>query len=109
MIPFGQNFNVKDKIFPTLPLEWENFFKLLGIDIDSKLQTLDYNFERVHGKTKSLINDWRSRRLPIQGRINISKCMLVSQYTYVATILAPSNDQIENGHPGKPEKLDQQG
>ena len=95
VVPFGSNFNTKDKLCPNLPLKWESSFTLLGINIDNKLMEIDLNFDRIHTKTKSLINDWRSRNLPIQGRINISKCMLVSQYTYVASILPLSAEQTE--------------
>ena len=60
VIPFVANFDPKDKICPDLPLKWKKSFTLLGIDIDNKLQDIDSNFERIHTKTKSLINDWRS-------------------------------------------------
>ena len=95
VIPFGNNFNIKDKIGNHLPLEWEKEFILLGLEINNRLEKLDCNFDRVHSKTLSLINDWRARRLPIEGCINISKCILVSQYTYVAAILTLSHQQIQ--------------
>ena len=69
-----------------LRLNWDNNFTILGFDIDNKLQDIDSNFEPIHVKQKSLINDWISQNLPIQGKINISKCMLVSQYTYFVFI-----------------------
>ena len=70
-------------------------FTLLGIDIDNKLKQIDSNFDKLHGKTKSLINDWKARNLPIQCRINISKCLLVSPYTYLASIIPLKEEQIE--------------
>ena len=94
VIPFGHNFNIKDILYKEIPLEWEDSFTLLGINIDNKLLKLDRNFDKVHSKTLSLINDWRAQKIPLQGRINISKCLLVSQYTYVASILTLSEDQI---------------
>ena len=33
VVPFGDNFNIKDKIESHLPLEWEKEFTLLGIEI----------------------------------------------------------------------------
>ena len=95
VIPFGDNFNIKDKIGNHLPLEWEKEFTLLGIEIDNRLEQLDHNFDRVHSKILSLINDWRARQLPIEGRISISKCLLVIQYTYVASILTLNETQID--------------
>ena len=65
VIPFGNNCNIKDKIGNHLPLEWEKEFTLLGLEIDNRLEQLDCNFDRVHRKTLSLINDWRARKLPI--------------------------------------------
>ena len=70
-------------------------FTLLGIEVDNRLEDLDCNFDRVHSKTQCLINDWRARKIPIEGRIDISKYLLVSQYTYVASILTLSDHQIE--------------
>ena len=35
------------------------------IEIDDRLEQLDYNFERIHSKTLSLMNGWRARQLPI--------------------------------------------
>ena len=58
VVPFGSNFNTKDKLCSNLPLDWENSFTLLGIDIDNKLQQIDSNFDHIHTKMKSLINDW---------------------------------------------------
>ena len=94
VIPIGKFFNPKSKICPDLKMEWDNKFKLLGFNIENNLQNLDENFEIVHSRTLSLINDWRSRRLPLEGRISISKCLLVSQYTYIATILPLKESQI---------------
>ena len=83
MIPFGNNFNIKNKIGN----QWEKEFTLLGIEIDNRLEKLDCNFDGVHSKTLSLIHDWRARRLPI----NISKCPLVR---VLAAILTLSEQQI---------------
>ena len=63
VVPFGLNFDTKDILCPEIPLKWKDSFTLLGIDIDNKLKSIDSNFERVHGKTKSLINDWKARNL----------------------------------------------
>ena len=65
-----------------------------GLDIDNKLENLKANFDRVHLQTTTIINDWKNCYLPIEGRIAISKCLLVSQYTYISTIFVLMDDQI---------------
>ena len=61
VVPFGNNFNIKDKLCQNLPFEWENNFTLLGIEVDNRLEDLDCNFNIVHSRTPSLINDWRGK------------------------------------------------
>ena len=92
VVPIGKFFNPGTKICPELPLKWKSDFTLLGLNIDNKLNEMQENFERVHIRTCTLINDWKSRRLPIEGRIAISKFLLVSQYKYIATVLVLSLD-----------------
>ena len=86
VIPIGKLFNPKTKICPDLEMEWDNNFKLLGFIIDNNLQNIDENFECFHARTLSIINDWKSPRLRLEGRISISKSLLVSQYTYIAVL-----------------------
>ena len=50
---FGKFFNPKVKICPDLELEWDNKFKLLGLNIDNNLQNIDNHFETVHARTLS--------------------------------------------------------
>ena len=73
----------------------EFFFKLLGFNIDNNLQNIDDNFESVDARTLSLTNDWKSRRLPLERRIFISKSFLFSQYTYIASVLQLIDHQIK--------------
>ena len=94
VIPIGNLFDPKIKICPELTLAWDRRFKLLGIHFDNRLQHIDENFDMVHSRTLSLINDWKSRRLPLEGRISISKCLLISQYTYISTIIPLKDSQI---------------
>ena len=94
VVPLGNITNPKLKMCPDIPLEWTDNFTLLGIEIDNELAKLDQNFDRIFYKTETLINDWRSRHLPIEGRRAISKALLISQYTYVATIINLTPTQI---------------
>ena len=62
-------------------------FTLLGITFESKLEELDSNFEEKLLKTMSLIEKWKRRRLTVSGRIGITKCILLSNFVYLLTIL----------------------
>ena len=44
VIPFSKFFDLKEKIGKNLPLDWDDNFTLLGIDIDNRLKNLDQNF-----------------------------------------------------------------
>ena len=52
------------------------------------------NFERAHAKAQNIISDWKARKLLINGRITISKCLIISPFNYVASILKPSSNQL---------------
>ena len=78
VIPFGKFFDPKTTICDDIPLVWEATLTLLGLEIDNKFKNLKTNFDRVHLQTATLINDWKNCYLPIEGRIAISKCLLVS-------------------------------
>ena len=88
VIPSGKFFNPGNKICPELEVNWTDNFKLLGIDIDNKLECLGQNFEKAHTKAQNVISNWKARKLPIKGRITISKCLIISQFNYVASIIS---------------------
>ena len=94
VIPIGPITNPKTKMCPDIPLEWTDKFTLLGIEIDNQLLQLDLNFDRIFLKTETIISDWKARKLPIEGRIAISKALLISQYTYISSILFLTPTQI---------------
>ena len=54
---------------------------------DSKLEKLDTNFQLVKNKIKNIISTWKPYNLSLRGRITIAKVKLVSQITYIATVL----------------------
>ena len=41
----------------------------------------------THTYTPLYVNRWRNYNLTINGRMNVAKALLLSQYTYVATVL----------------------
>ena len=62
-------------------------FTLLGFYIDNKLAKLETNLDRIDAKVCNLIIKWHHYNLSVHGRITITKSVLISQYTYVITIL----------------------
>ena len=78
-----------------MEVNWTDNFKLLGIEIDNKLELIGQNYDITHTKTQNIILNWKARKLPINGRITISKCPIISQFDYVASILKPSDTQLE--------------
>ena len=47
VVPLGGNFRIKeeDQLCQDLKLVWDNSFRLLGLDFDSKLEKLRNNYE----------------------------------------------------------------
>ena len=94
VIPFGKSFNPGNKLCHDLEVNWTNDFKLLGLGIDNKLELMGQNFEKAHTKAQNIISDWKAHKLPINGTITISKCLIIIQFNYVASILKPSSNQL---------------
>ena len=89
VITYGNFFDPGCKICPYLDVNWVDNFKLLGIKIDNKLEKLNINFEKALAKAQNIITNWKARKLPINGRIIISKSLNVSKFNYVASIITP--------------------
>jgi hypothetical protein len=69
--------------------------KILGIEIDNKLEHLEKNFGNCIVKMNQICANWNRFRLTLPGRIGIAKAMLLSQLSYPGTILEPTNMQLE--------------
>ena len=54
------------------------------------------NFEKTHTKAQNIILDWKTQKLQINGRITIGKCLIISQFNYVPSILKPLKNQLIN-------------
>ena len=52
------------------------------------------NFDKAHIKAQNIICDRKAHKLPINGRITISKCLIISQFNYIALIIKSSNKHI---------------
>ena len=92
VVPIGGNFDPKDTLCNELKLTWDTQFTILGFEIDSKLEHLDTNLLKIHDKVNRLINKWQCYKLTIIGRTTIAKVLLLSQYTYVASVLDINKD-----------------
>ena len=90
VVPVG-NFRKAD-MCSDLDLQRVDEFKVLGIVIDNKLKNLKKNFDSIYDKVEKKIGLWASYGLTFKGRITVAKSLLLSQYTYAATIL-DSNDK----------------
>ena len=94
VIPIGKNSNKNDPICTDLNMVWDDTFTILGFDIDNKLEKLDINFTKVKEKIQALIRKWKPYHLSLRGRLTIAKTKLVSQITYISTVLTPNSATI---------------
>jgi hypothetical protein len=76
-------FNVTDKV------------KLLGMDIDRTLSSLNNFFDDVAVKITQMIEHWERFYLTLPGRISICKTFMISQIGYLGSIIMPSDVQIK--------------
>ena len=76
-----------DVLCKDLDLKWQDNFTILGFDIDSKLLKLDSNFDNAQKKFNGIISNWQGYQLFLDGRITITKSLLLSHYTYIASVL----------------------
>ena len=63
--------------------------------MDQKLANINSNFDLVHENVEKLISKWQCYKLTVQGRITITKSLLLSQYTYVGTVLDMNKCQTD--------------
>ena len=58
VIPIRGNFDTTDRLCPELALSWESDFTLLGLQIDSRLNKLDENYEKCYEKMHGTSRKW---------------------------------------------------
>ena len=94
-------YQLASKTFPKtnyalqLVMEWSSNFTILGFEIDNKLKNLGKNYFRVFDKIKGIIKSWTPYKLSLKGRLTIAKTLLVSQPTYISTVLTPNEKKLE--------------
>ena len=64
----------------------------MAVCFSSPICNLQDNFQRIYEKVDKKIGTWIRYGLTFQGKITVAKSLLLSQYTYIATIL-DSNDK----------------
>ncbi len=67
-----------------------NKVRLLGIEIDRKLERLDENWNDVISRMRRLSGYWCNFGLSITGRVMVAKTYLVSQAIYMMGVLPMS-------------------
>jgi len=80
-------------ICPELKIKWvEKTTRVLGIQIaKDKSVLLAENFGDIIDKIQARLNGWKRRKLSILGKINIIKCLGVSQVIFLLTMLPSPN------------------
>ena len=68
--------------------------KILGIWIRADGEILNENFELATHRIRKIIATWSQFNLSLIGRIAISKTYLISQLTYIGSVLSPDAQQL---------------
>ena len=95
IIPLVDNLDVIEYIRNSTSFLISYNFRLLGFEIDRKLEKLDVNFDNIIQKLKNIIKFWNKFNLTIFGRITVFNCYLLSQIGFIGTILDPSPAQFQ--------------
>jgi hypothetical protein len=79
----GLGFKIVDKVH------------ILGFDITKNFIDLSENFDKVIEKITSLANFWNRYRLSLPGRIKVAKTLMLSQISYIGSLIQPTPQQLE--------------
>jgi hypothetical protein len=71
-----------------------NKIKLLGMEIDDKLDCLINVHQKTVEKITNITEFWSRFWLSLPGRINIVKTLCLSQINYIGCIIPPTTDQL---------------
>ena len=50
----------------------------------------------MHDKIKTIIRNWSPYKLSLRGRLTVAKTCLVSQTTYISTVLSPTEKKLDS-------------
>ena len=95
VILIGGNFDTTDRWCPELALNWESEFTLLGFQINSRLNKLDKNYEKFYEKVHGISRKLARYQLSLKGCMAIAKTFLLPQFTYIASVLDPTDKTYE--------------
>ena len=57
-------------------------------------QKLENKYSRVLNKIKTILKKWTLYNLSLRGRLTLAGTMLVSQLTYISTVLTPNTERL---------------
>ena len=82
----------------SLNIKWvEDYTRVLGINVSrSKSTLISENYKTIISRLESRLKGWGKRRLSLLGKINILKCLGISQLVFLFTMLpTPGIDIIK--------------
>ncbi len=93
IVPIGNTSVIPENLFGFIV---DSKVKLLGMEINNKLDNVDDIFIDLGERILNLILFWSRFRLSLAGRIAIVKTLLIPQLNYLGCILTPSRIVIDN-------------
>jgi len=94
MMRIGNRDTVLDPRIADLGFVMVDTMKILGFEIDSRVERLGVNFDKCISKMRQVVGNWSRFRLTLPGRIAIAKSLLLSQITFPGTVLDPDPGQL---------------
>ena len=64
------------------------------MSVENRLEKLNENFDNIFQRVNGLIHKWKCYGLTIPGRELITKSILLSQYTYIGSMLDMTDSQL---------------
>jgi hypothetical protein len=80
--------------FTDLGFNYTEELSLLGFRLNKNGLMIDEMFQEVTEKIVRLITIWERYRLSFPGRINVCKSLLLSQVSYIGSIVMPNDDTL---------------
>ena len=72
---------------PNLALDWAQKFKLLGVEFDNNLETINQNYEIKLKEMRKILDCWMYRSLTVYGKITVIKTLVLSKVSHLALVL----------------------
>jgi hypothetical protein len=96
MMRIGNRDTVLDPRISELGFVMVDNMKILGFEIDNRVERLGKNFDKCISKMRQIVGNWSRFRLTLPGRIAIAKSLLLSQITFPGTVLDPDPGQLND-------------